>query len=148
MPENLFEKSLRLEILKKSESTVVANERPGRIIKTLEQINKVYGENQIIFVGYKMTKENEVTYRGPGMKVLKEIRDYLNENNTTDGAYTVVIAPFVSRVQSDVYDVSLDHLIDVFHSKIDITPKNLAILIEQTTGLSKMRIQKKLEKLI
>ncbi|CAG9327762.1 unnamed protein product [Blepharisma stoltei] len=146
LPDLLFERNLRLETLKKSESTVVFYEKADKIVKTVEQINKIYGINRFMVIGQNLTRENEKVFRGTGVKLLQELKEYTSQSeNKSD--FVVVISPFISKAEKEVFEVKLTHIISTLRSKLSITEKNLAFLVEKMTGVSRVRALKILNKL-
>ncbi|WP_333784271.1 16S rRNA (cytidine(1402)-2'-O)-methyltransferase [Thermocrinis sp.] len=55
------------------ESTIIAFESPNRLIKTLENIKEVYGDNTTVCVARELTKVHEEYIRGRVVEVLDEL---------------------------------------------------------------------------
>ncbi len=55
------------------DSTIIAFESPNRLIKTLENIKEVYGDNTTVCVARELTKVHEEYIRGRVVEVLDEL---------------------------------------------------------------------------
>jgi len=55
------------------DSTIIAFESPNRLIKTLENIKEVYGDNTTVCVARELTKVHEEYIRGRVVEVLNEL---------------------------------------------------------------------------
>jgi len=66
--------------------SVIIYESPHRIIKTLNDIREVVGNDTKIFVGRELTKKFESLYRGKVGKVIQEVKD-----DPQKGEYTIII---------------------------------------------------------
>lgn len=61
----------RLEILAEDPRTVVFYESPHRILKTLEQINDIFGADRKVSISRELTKKFEETVRGTAKELIK-----------------------------------------------------------------------------
>jgi len=55
------------------DSTIIAFESPNRVLKSLEAIKEVYGENTTVCVARELTKLHEEYIRGRAVEVLEEL---------------------------------------------------------------------------
>ena len=83
-------------------STVVF-ENKHRLVVTLMNLEQIFGENQMIFVGVELTKMHQRQIRGS----IRHCLDLLNRNPdftipALKGEVTLVIAPFSAEFNSDV----------------------------------------------
>ena len=70
--------SEKIELLIRSEQlgqTVAFFDSPNRLVKSLQVISDIYGENHQVFVGLELTKMHESHHRGPVGKVLSLLRE-------------------------------------------------------------------------
>lgn len=61
----------RLEILAEDPRTVVFYESPHRILKTLEQIDAIFGSDRKVSISRELTKKFEETVRGTAKELIK-----------------------------------------------------------------------------
>jgi len=78
-----------LETIKANQKTAVLYESPHRIVKALEQIAEVFGEEHQISISREITKIHEQTLRGTAT----ELKNHF-ENVQPKGEFVVVISPF------------------------------------------------------
>lgn len=78
-----------LEEIKSIRKTAVLYESPHRILKTIEQIIEVFGENHQIALTREISKIHEQTIRGSVL----ELKNHF-ENNQPKGEFVVVISPY------------------------------------------------------
>jgi len=55
------------------DSTIIAFESPNRVLKSLEAIKEVYGENTTVCIARELTKLHEEYIRGRAVEVLEEL---------------------------------------------------------------------------
>jgi 16S rRNA (cytidine1402-2'-O)-methyltransferase len=55
------------------DSTIIAFESPNRVLKSLEAIKEVYGDNTTVCIGRELTKLHEEYIRGRAVEVLEEL---------------------------------------------------------------------------
>jgi len=55
------------------DSTIIAFESPNRVVKSLEAIKEVYGDNTTVCIARELTKLHEEYIRGRAVEVLKEL---------------------------------------------------------------------------
>ncbi len=79
----------QLEFLKNSRLTTILYESPHRLLKTLEQLAEVFGENHKISISREISKIHEETHRG----TISELIMHFN-NNMIKGEFVIVISPF------------------------------------------------------
>lgn len=60
--------------IKEVNQTVILYESPYRIVKTLEELKEVLGNQREVVVGRELTKKFEIIYRGRLEKVLEQIK--------------------------------------------------------------------------
>lgn len=73
--------------LAEEERTIIFYESPMRLVKTLDEIAKYFGEDRLCSVSRELTKKFEETKRG----TLKEVADYFR-NKTVKGEIVMVVA--------------------------------------------------------
>ena len=83
LPVNKKEKNKKLEELKNIKQTIIIYEAPHKLINTLEQINKVFGDRTVV-LARELTKIHEEFIRGK----LSEIRERINEPK---GEFVIII---------------------------------------------------------
>lgn len=79
-------RNTRLNFLKELNCTFVLYESPYRVLKTLEQLCEVIGEDRPASVSRELTKKFEETRRG----TLKELKSYFTENKPK-GEFVIVV---------------------------------------------------------
>lgn len=79
-------RNTRLNFLKELNCTFVLYESPFRVLKTLEQLCEVIGEDRPASVSRELTKKFEETRRG----TLKELKSYFTENKPK-GEFVIVV---------------------------------------------------------
>lgn len=79
-------RNTRLNFLKELNCTFVLYESPYRVLKTLEQLCEVMGEDRPASVSRELTKKFEETRRG----TLKELKSYFTENKPK-GEFVIVV---------------------------------------------------------
>lgn len=79
----------RLEQLKAEERTIIFYESPYRVLKLLEQIRDIFGEEREVSVSREITKMFEETVRGTAIEVL----DYF-QSKPIKGEFVVVVKGF------------------------------------------------------
>ena len=77
----------RLEELKAESRSIVFYESPFRVVKCLEQLAEVFGEDRKVSVSRELTKKFEQTVRG----TLAEVADYFREHEPK-GEFVIVVA--------------------------------------------------------
>jgi 16S rRNA (cytidine1402-2'-O)-methyltransferase len=77
----------RIEALKEEERTMIFYESPFRLVKTLEQLSKAFGNDRQASVSRELTKMFEETKRG----TLEELLSYFN-SKTVKGEIVIVVA--------------------------------------------------------
>jgi len=76
----------RLEALKEEERSIVFYESPYRILKLLEQISEVLGEDRQVSVTREISKIHEETVRGTASEVIAHFKE-----NEPKGEFVVVV---------------------------------------------------------
>lgn len=109
-----------LDKVMNSQNLAILYESPHRLIKLLEEINKI-DENKIIFLTKELTKKFQGRYKG----FAKDILTQLNEQNIK-GEWVVIIEPKISE-NSGI--ITYDDIID-----LKLPPKQKAKLISKLTG--------------
>ena len=77
----------RLEKIKEESRTVILYESPHRLLKTLEQLGELLGNDRQVSISRELTKLHEETINGS----FEELLDYY-QNNTLKGELVIVIA--------------------------------------------------------
>ena len=77
----------RLEELKAESRSIIFYESPFRVVKCLEQLAEVFGEDRKVSVSRELTKKFEQTVRG----TLAEVADYFREHEPK-GEFVIVVA--------------------------------------------------------
>ena len=77
----------RLEKIKEESRTVILYESPHRLLKTLEQLGELLGNDRQASISRELTKLHEETINGS----FEELLDYY-QNNTLKGELVIVIA--------------------------------------------------------
>ena len=77
----------RLEELKEESRSIIFYESPFRVVKCLEQLAEVFGEDRKVSVSRELTKKFEQTVRG----TLAEVADYFREHEPK-GEFVIVVA--------------------------------------------------------
>ena len=77
----------RLEELKNESRSIIFYESPFRVVKCLEQLAEVFGEDRLVSVSRELTKKFEQTVRG----TLIEVTDYFREHEPK-GEFVIVVA--------------------------------------------------------
>ena len=72
--------------LKEGKITFAFYESPNRIIKTLDILEKVFGNNRRVFIARELTKIHETLYRGS----IKEVKNQL-EKEKVRGEIVVIV---------------------------------------------------------
>ena len=99
LSKNQDEKLNKLENVKRGLVTSVLFESFHRLDKTLMSIEKIFGPNQVIFLGFEMTKMFEKTYR----KTVKELIEiFNNEDIKVKGELTMIIPPYMRKYNKDI----------------------------------------------
>lgn len=78
-----------LEFFKTIEKTVILYESPHRLLKTLEQIGEVFGEEHPVSVSRELTKIHEETVRGTVKYVIEKFT-----SGTTKGEFVIIVSAF------------------------------------------------------
>ncbi|MBQ3582634.1 MAG: 16S rRNA (cytidine(1402)-2'-O)-methyltransferase [Alistipes sp.] len=77
----------RLEELKDESRSIIFYESPFRVVKCLEQLAEVFGEDRKVSVSRELTKKFEQTVRGTIAEVLAHFREH-----ETKGEFVIVVA--------------------------------------------------------
>lgn len=77
----------RLEELKEESRSIIFYESPFRVVKCLEQLAEVFGEDRKVSVSRELTKKFEQTVRG----TLADVADYFREHEPK-GEFVIVVA--------------------------------------------------------
>lgn len=85
LPHRAGERRRRLRELRSEPRTVVLFEAPHRIVETLAEIAKIFGERELV-LGRELTKRFETILRGSASQVLARI------GSTVKGEITIVLA--------------------------------------------------------
>ena len=87
------ERELELLEVKRQGKTTCIYESPNRLLRTLDTIKQVFGENQEVYIGMELTKMHERHFRDTVTKVLSQLEEEA-EGSRLRGEVTLVIAPF------------------------------------------------------
>ena len=131
--------------------SVVAFESKFRVNVALGIISRIYGPNQMIYLGVELTKLHERHLRGTVSKVLSILS--ANPDYTVPslkGEITIVIAPYQKEFNIDYkvdkkpndfiereFTVDIENLIDVMDSNIEMSTKELGDIISKICGINK-----------
>lgn len=86
LPAKPGKRRKRLELLRDEERTIVFYESPHHVVRTLAEIEAVFGEREVV-VGREITKRFEEIVRGP----LSKVREAIGGKEPR-GEYTLVVA--------------------------------------------------------
>ena len=108
-------------------------ESPNRLLQTLENIMKIFGENKKIAVGRELTKVYEEVKIGS----VREIIDYYNEN-TLKGEIAVMV---FEQENVNLNDDFLNDKIKMLKEE-GFSPKDISKIITKLYGVNKNKIYK------
>lgn len=94
LPRKLNEQLIKLQKLSRFEGTLVFYEAPHRVIRTLKNILKVFGDRQVV-LARELTKIHEEFVRGYLTQIIAKL-----ENVKLIGEFTIVIEGFHNNVEN------------------------------------------------
>lgn len=124
-----------LASLKQEERTLVFYESPRRLLSSLQDIDELLGEREVV-VSREMTKIYEEFLRGPAGRLITDL-----EEGTIRGEVTLIVAG-CSRAAPEYSDEELLHCYQqVRHAEgEELSVRDMADRIAQETGVSRRRI--------
>lgn len=158
---NREERLLKAKDLK---STCVVFESPNRLLKTLLTVEKIFGDKQLVYIGFEISKLHERHLRG----AVREIYDKLNMPKENDdwaslkGEVTLIIAPYSAEFNYDlaeqaskpsqeetlkddtIVQVNVDKLLNTLMEKLEASGSELAELASSLTGINKNKVAARL----
>lgn len=139
LPQDKKEKSQVLSELKDETRTMIFYEAPHRLIKTLEDFQKVFGGDRLVAVCKELTKKHETIYRG----TLEEAIVYY-EANGPRGEYVIVIDGqkrqiIMQREQDKWLELTVEEHMDVYLLK-GMDKKEAMKQVAKDRGVSKRDI--------
>ena len=93
----------RLNLLKKEPRTIVVYESPHRLLKTLIDFVKIFGNDRQIVLGRELTKYYEEFWRGS----LKEAVLHYQQNKNIKGEFTLVLS---GCSQDNLLDLNIEQV--------------------------------------
>ncbi|CAD8082763.1 unnamed protein product [Paramecium sonneborni] len=92
-----------LSLYKKQPQTIVLFESPNRIHQTLLRIEEIFGENQQIWIGFELTKQNEKKIRGKCREVYEQLTDpKVVTASQLKGEITIIISPYTAQYNEEL----------------------------------------------
>lgn len=125
-----------LTALAREPATLVLFEAPHRILETLADIKKIWGDRQAM-LGRSLTKVHESTLRGS----LSEIATALEKEETVRGEMTLVVAGAPAADRHTLSEEA-EHAIDLLLAR-GLTPKTVQELVSEIFGLSKKEVYRR-----
>jgi 16S rRNA (cytidine1402-2'-O)-methyltransferase len=92
LSKTLSDREETLLQINQSGLTTVLYESPNRLMRTLDSIRNICGEDQEVFVALEMTKMHEAHYRGTVNQVFDDINEIHSEKRIK-GEVSLVIGP-------------------------------------------------------
>ena len=105
LPKNQGDRVKHLEKIKASAMTCVCFENSHRLDKTLLSIEKVFGERQVIYLGFELTKYYEKSLRDRVRGLYETIT---SKEFKSKGEAVLVIPPFISNYNDSLIDLGQD----------------------------------------
>ncbi len=120
LPHKGTSRSDMLDKVCNSETLAILYESPHRLLKLLEELNKI-DSNRIIFLTKELTKKYQTRYKGKTEEILNQIKE-----TTIRGEWVVIIEP---KDQENSGIITYEDIID-----LKLPPKQKAKLISKLTG--------------
>ena len=139
LPSDKKDRAYVLSELENETRTMIIYEAPHRLVKTLNELMGVFGENRKVAVCKELTKKHETVYRA----TLKEAIDYYTENEPR-GEYVLVIEgrdrqEIIKKEQESWLTMTVEeHLAHYMNSGVD--KKEAMKLVAKDRGVSKREI--------
>ncbi|CAD8189381.1 unnamed protein product [Paramecium octaurelia] len=92
-----------LSLYKKQPQTIVLFESPNRIHQTILKIEEIFGENQQVWIGFDLTKQNEKKIRGKCREIYEQLTDpQIVTPAQLKGEITIIISPYTVQFNEDL----------------------------------------------
>ncbi|CAD8170911.1 unnamed protein product [Paramecium pentaurelia] len=164
-----------LTLYKKQPSTIVLFESPNRIHQTILKIEEIFGENQQVWIGFDLTKQNEKKIRGKCREIYEQLTDpKVVTPSQLKGEITIIISPYTVQYNEDlraqqilqeekkngnkdsnkdeqeqrlVKKVECLHLARVFGDKIKDNDNDLNEILQKSLMISKQKASQLVQKI-
>lgn len=102
LPSKQGQRRSMLSVLNQEPRTIILYEAPHRLLKTLEDIETVMGEERLVIVARELTKIHQEVRQG----TVKEVRDYYQHNQPR--GEICLLLPVLDK---EIADVSMDQIV-------------------------------------
>jgi 16S rRNA (cytidine1402-2'-O)-methyltransferase len=134
LPPRAAARRERLRLLARESRTMVFFEAPHRIVETLEDLAREFGEARAACVARELTKAHESVYRGSIARLLQIAAE---DANFARGEITLVVAGLVGE-EAAPDDAFVARALDLLTA--ELPPSRAAAIVAQLTGRRKSEI--------
>ena len=141
LPSRANKRKQFLELLKDESRTMVFYESPNRLISTLQDIEEILGNREVV-VSRELTKVFEEILRGNVRKIINSLQE-----RVIKGEITLVVAgkdETPPRVSNEEIKIRFEKL----HEDLELTTRDIVEIISRETGTSKRRVYRQVLKLV
>lgn len=134
LPAKTNARCQRLEILSREPRTLIFYEAPHRMLATLEDMVKTFGENREATIARELTKNFETIRKGP----LRDLLDWSKRDpNQQRGEFVIMIKGY-EKENTENLSFDAEHILKVLLSELPV--KQAAALTHSITGISKRQL--------
>jgi 16S rRNA (cytidine1402-2'-O)-methyltransferase len=138
LPIKTNARNQRLHDLKTETRTTIYYEAPHRILKTINTMLEVFGENRHVVIARELTKKFETIYNGS----LSEIKNWLESDINQQKGEFVILVHGNEQFDSQKISIETANLLDILAA--ELPPNQAASLASKITGIRKNLLYKQL----
>lgn len=141
LPSRANKRRQFLELLKDESRTMVFYESPNRLVATLQDIEKIMGNREVV-VSRELTKVFEEILRGDVRKVMDSLQE-----RVLKGEITLVVEG-KEKSPRQFSDKEIRIRVEKLREDLELTTRDIVGVISRETGLSKSKVYKEVLRLV